>query len=50
MSIQSKKGKKKFVNHILMRNEYYICAGYSHDWKNEKKISDKEYTAILDES
>lgn len=48
--MNSKKERKpnKFVNHVLMRNDFYIFAGYPHDWKNEMKVSDGEYTVICD--
>jgi hypothetical protein len=48
--VNSNKERKrnKFVNHVLMRNEFYIYAGYPHDWKNEIKVSDGNYTVICD--
>lgn len=40
--------KNKFVNHVLMRNDFYIFSGFPHDWKNEMKYSDDDYTIICD--
>lgn len=42
------KRKTKFVNHYLMRNDFYIYMGYPHEWENELKISDGTYTVICD--
>lgn len=42
------KRKTKFVNHYLMRNDFYIYIGYPHEWENELKISDGTYTVISD--
>jgi hypothetical protein len=48
--VNSTKVRKKnnFVNHVLMRNDFYIYTGFPHDWKNEVKVSDGQYTAICD--
>lgn len=48
--VNSEKIRKKsnFVNHILMRNDFYIFAGYPHDWLNEVKLSDGNHTVICD--
>ena len=40
--------KSQFVNHVIMRNYYYIFAGMPSDWKNEVKISDGQATVISD--
>lgn len=40
--------KNKFVNHVLMRNDFYIFAGFPGDWKNEMKVTDGENTVICD--
>jgi hypothetical protein len=40
--------KTNFVQHVLMRNDFYIFAGFPHDWKNEMKLSDGEYTVVCD--
>lgn len=40
--------KNQFVNHILMRNEFYLFAGCPTEWKNEMKVSDTNYTVICD--
>jgi hypothetical protein len=45
---QKERKKNKFVNHVLMRNDFYIYAGYPHDWKNEMKIRDDKFTVICD--
>ncbi|MGG1676650.1 replication-relaxation family protein [Neobacillus sp. NRS-1170] len=48
--VNSKKERKKnkFVNHVLMRNDFYIFAGYPHEWKNEMKIRDDKFTVVCD--
>lgn len=40
--------KNKFVKHTLMRNDFYIFAGYPHKWKNEMKITDSVHTVVCD--
>jgi hypothetical protein len=40
--------KNKFVNHMIMRNQFYIYAGFPHDWKNEIKFSDDNFSIICD--
>lgn len=40
--------KNKFVNHVLMRNDFYIYAGYPHEWKNEMKVKDGQFSVICD--
>lgn len=45
---QKERKKNKFVNHVLMRNDFYIYAGFPHDWKNEMKVSDGQHTVICD--
>jgi hypothetical protein len=45
---QKERKKNKFVNHVLMRNDFYIFSGYPHDWRNEIKFSDDQYTIICD--
>lgn len=48
--VNSKKERKKnkFVNHVIMRNDFYIHAGYPHDWKNEMRVTDGDKTVICD--
>jgi hypothetical protein len=48
--VNSSKIRKKnsFVNHVIMRNDFYIFAGFPYEWKNEMKISDGKYTVICD--
>lgn len=48
--VDSKKIKRKtiFVSHVIMRNEFYIFCGFPHDWKNEVKVSDGEFTVTCD--
>jgi hypothetical protein len=48
--VNSDKIRKKtnFVQHVLMRNEFYIHAGFPFDWKNEIQLSDGEITVICD--
>lgn len=48
--VDSEKIRKKnnFVNHVLMRNDFYIYAGLPSEWKNEMKLSDGEFTVICD--
>ena len=31
-----------------MRNDFYIFAGYPHDFRNEMKINDGQYSVICD--
>jgi hypothetical protein len=31
-----------------MRNDFYIFAGYPHEWKNEMKVKDGEHSVICD--
>jgi len=40
--------KNKFVNHYLMRNDFYIYMGYPHEWENEMKVSDGTFEVICD--
>lgn len=40
--------KNKFVNHYLMRNDFYIYMGFPHDWENEIKIGDGTFTIVCD--
>lgn len=40
--------KNKFVNHYLMRNDFYIYMGYPHEWENEIKIGDGTFTIVCD--
>jgi Replication-relaxation len=40
--------KTQFVNHVIMRNEFYIYAGRPTDWKAEVKIKDGQLTVICD--
>lgn len=48
--VNSTKIRKKtnFVNHVIMRNDFYIYAGYPHEWKNEMRIRDEEENVICD--
>jgi hypothetical protein len=48
--VNSKKIRKKTsaVNHIIMRNDFYIHSGFPHDWRNEMKLKDDVYTVICD--
>lgn len=45
---QKERRKNQFVNHVIMRNDFYIFTGFPHDWKNEIKFTDNEYTIICD--
>ncbi|WP_447579934.1 replication-relaxation family protein [Acinetobacter baumannii] len=45
---QKERKKNKFVNHVLMRNDFYIFSGFPHEWKNEIKFSDNDYSLICD--
>jgi hypothetical protein len=40
--------KNQFVSHYLRRNDFYIYMGYPHEWENELKVSDGEYTVVCD--
>jgi hypothetical protein len=48
--VNSTKIRKKtnFVNHVIMRNDFYIFAGFPGDWKNEMKLTDGDFTVICD--
>jgi hypothetical protein len=48
--VNSTKVRKKnnFVNHIIMRNDYYIYSGCPHERKNEMKIRDNKNSIICD--
>lgn len=48
--VNSTKIRKKtnFVQHVLMRNEFYIYCGFPSDWQNEIKLSDGENAVICD--
>ncbi|MFP5111816.1 replication-relaxation family protein [Bacillaceae bacterium C204] len=48
--VTSEKIRKKtnFVNHVLMRNQFYIYAGFPSEWKNEMELNDGEYKVICD--
>lgn len=48
--VNSEKIRKKtnFVQHVIMRNDFYIHAGFPYDWKNEMKLTDGEYTVVCD--
>ncbi|MED3623285.1 replication-relaxation family protein [Neobacillus thermocopriae] len=40
--------KTKFVNHVLMRNDFYIYAGFPREWKNEVELSLGDIKIICD--
>jgi hypothetical protein len=40
--------KNSFVNHTILRNDFYVFVGFPSDWRNEMKISDGEYTVVCD--
>ncbi|MBT2729451.1 replication-relaxation family protein [Bacillus sp. ISL-75] len=48
--VTSEKIRKKtnYVQHVLMRNQFYIYLGFPNEWKNEMKLSDDEFTVICD--
>jgi hypothetical protein len=48
--VNSQKIRKKnsLVNHVIMRNDFYIYSGYPHDWQNEIRVKDDDYTIICD--
>lgn len=45
---KKKRRKNQFVNHVLMRNEFYLFAKCPSDWRNELKIKDGVDTLIVD--
>ncbi len=45
---QKKRKKNSFINHVIMRNYFYIYTGMPSDWKNEIKVYDGTYTIICD--
>lgn len=48
--VNSEKVRKKtqFVNHVLMRNEFYLHMKCPVDWKNEMRVKDGKVTLIVD--
>ncbi|KQL20459.1 hypothetical protein AN957_18930 [Cytobacillus solani] len=48
--VNSQKVRKKnsFVNHVLMRNDFYIFMGFPHEWINEAKVKDSKYSVVCD--
>lgn len=40
--------KNKFVNHYLIRNDFYIYMGFPHEWENEIKVGDGTFAIICD--
>lgn len=48
VSCEKVRRKNKFVNHYLMRNDFYIYMGFPHDWQNEIKVSDGTFTIDCD--
>jgi hypothetical protein len=49
-AVDSKKVRRKnqFVNHVLMRNEFYLFSGCPSDWRNEIKVTDGKDQLITD--
>ncbi len=48
--VNSNKVRKKnsFVNHTIMRNDFYIHVGFPSEWINEMKVRDDKFTVICD--
>lgn len=48
--VNSQKVRKKnsFVNHVVMRNDFYIYMGYPAEWKNEMRIKDSKHSVVCD--
>lgn len=48
--VNSKKVRRKnsFVNHVLLRNDFYIFVGYPTEWKNEMRVRDEKNAVICD--
>lgn len=48
--VSSEKIRKKtnFVQHAIMRNQFYIYVGFPGEWKNEMKLSDGEFNVVCD--
>ncbi|WP_235598264.1 replication-relaxation family protein [Heyndrickxia sporothermodurans] len=40
--------KNQFVNHIIMRNDFYIFCKCPVEWENEIRLKDNHYTVICD--
>ncbi len=40
--------KNQFVNHVLMRNDFYIYMKCPVHWENEIKVKDEEHSVICD--
>lgn len=45
---QKVRRKTSFVQHVIMRNDFYIYSGFPKDWKNEIKIMDDKNSVICD--
>lgn len=45
---QKVRRKNQFVEHILLRNDFYLFAGCPAEWTNEMKVRDGEFTVICD--
>jgi hypothetical protein len=48
--VRSDKIRKKtnFVQHVIMRNDFYIYEGFPSEWKNEMQLTDGENTVVCD--
>jgi hypothetical protein len=48
--VNSQKIRKKtnFVQHVIMRNDFYIFVGFPHEWRNEMKLTDGINTVVCD--
>jgi hypothetical protein len=40
--------KPIFVQHVIMRNDFYIFVGFPHEWRNEMKLTDGINTVVCD--
>jgi Replication-relaxation len=48
VNCQKVRRKNNFVNHAIMRNDFYIFAGFPREWTNETRVKDDKYSVICD--
>lgn len=48
MTSEKIRKKTNFVNHVIMRNQFYIYAEFPSEWKNEMELSDGNIKIICD--
>lgn len=48
MGSEKVRKKTNFVDHVLMRNDFYIFSGFPSEWVNEARIKDDKHSVICD--